>query len=333
MREEKVTMSEEQESTVVQERDGNQDCLAKPCHARWVGVVLAFFFPGMAHWVSGKRKTGLRWFLSGMILGFSFVFFAGLPGVVFGYATLLLFVAWMIWYIGMLCSSWRPIPRFGFPRWILLIVFIVGFNLLVIEPLTRVIKTYWVSGYSVSAMSMAPTLVAPPQPPAHVLRYDLPQEQPLVETADRFFANHWIYRFRTPKRGELVLFRTDHVRPDVAPTIFVKRVVGLPGETVDIQSPYVLINGEELTDPPIFEVMASRQAGYSGYLSLADLKQEHFGKTVSLPLTLGPEEYFLLGDNSPRSLDCRFYGPVSQQDIIGRAIRIYYPFSRMGELK
>ena len=326
-------MSREQESTVVKEPDGNQVLLAKPCHARWVGVVLAFFFPGMAHWVSGKRKTGLRWFLSGMILGYSAVFSAGLPGIVFGYTTLFLFIAFLIWFIGMICSSWRPIPRFGFPRWILLIVFIVGFNLLVTKPLTRVIKTYWVSGYSVSAMSMAPTLVAPHQPLVRLLNDDLPQDQPSVEVADRFFASHWIYRFRTPERGELVLFRTDHVYPDVAPAIYVKRVVGLPGETVDIQSPYVLINGEKLTDPPIFQVMASGQTGYSGYLSLADLKQDHWGKTIVLPLTLGQEEYFLLGDNSPRSLDCRFYGPVSQQDIIGRAIRIYYPFSRMGELE
>ena len=326
-------MSEEQEGTVMNEPGGNQDCLAKPCYARWVGVVIAFFFPGMAHWICGKRKVGVCWLLGGMILGFSAIFSAGLPGIVFGYAALFLFVAAVMWFIGMLCSSWRPIPRFGFPRWILLIVFIIGFNLLVTQPLTHVFKTYCVSGYSVSAMSMAPTLVAPSQVPTHLLHDDLPQDQPLVEVADHFFANHWIYRFRTPKRGELVLFRTDHVYPDVAPTIFVKRVVGLPGETVDIQAPYVLINGEKLIDPPIFQVMASRQEGYSGYLSLADLKQNPFNKAFSLSLTLGSEEYFLLGDNSPRSLDCRFYGPVSQQDIIGRAIRIYYPLSRMGELE
>ena len=326
-------MSEEQEKTAVKNRDSNQESLAKPCYARWVGVVLAFFLPGTAHWVSGKRKAGICWYLGGIFLGFSALFLAGMPGIVFGYAALFLFVMQVIWFIGMICSSWRPIPRFGFPRWILLILFIAGFNLLVVQPLVGVFKIYCVSAYKVRGMSMAPTLVAAPPDPGHLL-YDLTENRPAVkEVTDRFFANHWIYRFRAPKRGELVLFKTDHVLPDTAPTIYVKRVVGLPGETVDIQAPYVLINGEKLTDPPIFQVMASRQAGYSGYLSLADLKQNHLGKTFSLPLTLGPGEYFLLGDNSPRSLDSRFYGPVSQQDIIGRAIRIYYPFSRMGELR
>jgi signal peptidase I len=268
-----------------------------------------------------------------MILGFTAIFLAGLPGFVSGCAALFLLVAWVIWLVGMMCSSWHPIPRFGFPRWILLIIFIVGFNLCVTQPLVTAFKTWCVSAYAVSAMSMAPTLIAPPQTPMYFQPDDLPQEQPSTKVADHFVANHWIYRFRTPKRGELVLFKTDHVQPDVPPTIYVKRVVGLPGETVDIQAPYVMINGEKLTDPPIFQVMASRQAGYSGYMSLADLKQEHFGESVSLPLTLGPDEYFLLGDNSPRSKDSRFYGPVSQQDIIGRAIRIHYPFSRMRELE
>lgn len=327
-----MTKEEGPEKNALDERDVIQESLPKPCYGRWVGVVLAFFFPGMAHWVSGKRKAGVCWYLCGLVLGFSTIFLAGIPGIVFGYAALLLLTAWVIWFIALIRSSWRPIPRFGFPRWILLIAFIVGFNLLLNQSLLGVFRNHCVGAYKTSAMSMAPTLIAPPLTRTYPPHDDFPEEQPTVSVADHFFANQWLYCFRSPKRGELVIFRTDHVLPDITPTIYVKRVVGLPGETVDIQAPYVLINGEKVTDPPIFQVMASRQSGFSGYASLEDLRN-YSAKKVELPLTLGPGEYFLLGDNSPRSMDSRFFGPVSQQDIIGRAVRIYYPFSRMGELE
>jgi signal peptidase I len=84
---------------------------------------------------------------------------------------------------------------------------------------------------------------------------------------------------------------------------------------VDIDPPYVLIDGERLTEPAIFDTISSKQEGYSGYFP-----PESQGSTVSLPMTLGPGEYFLLGDNSPRSFDSRYWGPVSREKILGKAI-------------
>jgi hypothetical protein len=102
---------------------------------------------------------------------------------------------------------------------------------------------------------------------------------------------------------------------------------------VDIDTPFVLINGERLTTPLIFETMSEKKNGYSGYFRLEDIGFRDENIDISLPLTLEPDEYFILGDNSERSIDNRMRKPISRADIIGRAIRIYYPFSRFRELE
>ena len=159
---------------------------------------------------------------------------------------------------------------------------------------------------------MAPTLVGTSETP------------PSAETPDRLIVNKWIYRFQEPRRGDLVIFRTGS-------DIFIKRIVGLPGETLDIESPFVMIDGEHLTDPPIFETISSKQNGHNGYFRIEEIDGEE--ARVSLPITLGSDEYFLMGDNSARSLDSRYFGPIKRNDILGKAIRIYYPLSRIGELE
>ncbi len=159
---------------------------------------------------------------------------------------------------------------------------------------------------------MAPTLIAPSQ------RVD---NSP--EIADRMVANKFIYRYREQQRGELVIFLAEDGN------IQVKRVVGLPGETVDIQSPFTLINGEKLTNPPIFETISQKKNGFSGYV-----RPEALGAVgIPLPITLKSNEYFLMGDNTSWSRDSRFTGPVYRDAIQGKAIRIYWPPRRMGELE
>jgi len=324
-------MSQNAERTVSENGGLHQTPVPERLHTKWIGVVLTFFLPGITHVLCGKRKMGICWFLSGMILGLLTLFLAGLPGTGFLWMTLLCLVVMIGWYIAVLKFSYRSILKLSCLGWIFLIVFIVGFNVLLGNLNVFLARTYLTERYQISGKSMEPTLLAPSSTSSSLPEFS--QDQSSIDVADQIIVNKWIYRFRNPKRGELVLLRTDHIVPDAPPTTFVVRVVGLPGETVEIQSPDVLVNGEKLTDPPIFQVMASRQAGYSGYLNLKDLDTRYMDAGVSFPITLGPDEYFLLGDNSPVSFDCRVYGPIPRKDIIGRAIWIYSPFSRIGQLK
>jgi len=135
--------------------------------------------------------------------------------------------------------------------------------------------------------------------------------------------NRSTYRSGDPSRGDIIGFvkGNDGI-------LWINRIVGLPGETVDIQHPYVLINGERLLDPPI----SLSEDGHSGYGSAEGIELE----TIALPITLGPDEYFVLGDISAESLDSRYLGrhigPVSREEIQGKAVRVVFPPWRIREL-
>lgn len=118
------------------------------------------------------------------------------------------------------------------------------------------------------------------------------------------------YRFRTPERGEIVVFRY----PRDPSQYFIKRVVGLPGETIEITGGHIILytvehpNGNVLEESYITEELTN-------------------GK---IKTTLGQDEYYLLGDNRDESLDSRSFGPVKRPSIIGRVWVRGLPLSRAG---
>lgn len=139
---------------------------------------------------------------------------------------------------------------------------------------------------------------------------------------DHVFVNKLIYHFSVPKRGDVIVFKTKGIKsPYVRPNeYYIKRLVGLPGETIGIEPPYIIVNGQKLTSPAIFKKIADGQNGYGGYLTRLT--------TSFSTITLGPDEYFVLGDNSKNSLDGRYYGPIRREAIIGKAFYIYTPADR-----
>ena len=235
----------------------------------------------------------------------------------FFYVTLGLFVVYILLFVGVLISSWRPTRRLGCFGWFLFIGFILFIqpNVLV-YPSALFMKAHVVELYKMGSNPMGPTLIAPSQFAPEVLQ------------ADRVVVSKWFYRLNDPKRGDIATFNKTSPN-DEPPVIFAMRIVGLPGETIDIESPYVLINGERLTDPPIFAKISGKQDGFTGYYTTEEMEAEG----IPLPLTLGANEYFVLGDNSSASYDSRFWGPVRRQDITGKVIRIYYPFDRVREIE
>ena len=116
------------------------------------------------------------------------------------------------------------------------------------------------------------------------------------------------YRFNEPQRGDIVVFKY----PKDQKQYFIKRVIGRPGEKVKIQDNGVYVNGTKLNEtylPPSIETVLPLR-GYGD-------------------ITLGPDEYFLLGDNRGESLDSRIFGPVKQELIIGRTWIRGWPFNRI----
>ena len=127
---------------------------------------------------------------------------------------------------------------------------------------------------------------------------------------DRDLALVWRlpYRFGRPQRGDVVICHYPGRRMKRLPFLpqaFVKRVIGLPGDTVEWQEGVLLLNGAPLREP---------------YLDPARCR---FSRTRP-PLTLGPEEYYLLGDNRDSSNDSRSVGPIRRRAIRGRVVGLLW---------
>jgi len=114
--------------------------------------------------------------------------------------------------------------------------------------------------------------------------------------------NKFWYLFKKPSRGEVVVFRFPGTRTD----LYVKRIIGLPGETVEIKDNNVFIDNKLLAEPYINQ----------------DTQQIVYNKTI-----LGDNEYFILGDNRGGSNDSRTWGVLEKKFIIGKLDLVFWPLS------
>lgn len=136
--------------------------------------------------------------------------------------------------------------------------------------------------------------------------------QPALADGDQLLVDKLSYRLREPVRCELVVFQLEE-EPD---TYYVKRIIGMPGETVQLQDGEIYINDQRMIET----------YGLETYLDAG---------IASEPLVLGPEEYFVLGDNRNDSRDSRSagLGPVRREQIVGRVLFRIWPFSESGTVK
>jgi signal peptidase I len=149
---------------------------------------------------------------------------------------------------------------------------------------------------------------------------------------DHVLVNKVIYNFRRPRRGEVVVFDSDGIRhPQVRPnTFYIKRLVGLPGERVEIVPPWLVVDGDRVVEPPVFRRQAeAADRGYYGY----EFANPHVSPRPFLAapgdFILVPEDsYLFFGDNTRSSLDGRYFGPVAWRNVVGPTFAVYWPFSR-----
>lgn len=121
------------------------------------------------------------------------------------------------------------------------------------------------------------------------------------------------YRVGDPKRGDVVVFQAPPRESDE----YIKRIIGLPGETVAIRGGHVYINGKLLSEPYLDSGVYT-----SGGLFLNE-NQEY---------VVPENQYFVMGDNRPGSSDSRSWGPVIFKKITGRAWIVYWPFNKSGKI-
>lgn len=138
---------------------------------------------------------------------------------------------------------------------------------------------------------------------------------------DMIIVNKFAYWFTLPKRGDIVVFKVPD-RPggiwNRHKPIYIKRCVGLPGETISIKHPNIYVNDKLLDEPDIFKI--------NEYIN--DCSGKYYSSE-----TVPENEIYVFGDNSKNSLDSRYWGGVPLNNLKGKAFLRYYPFSKFKFLK
>lgn len=155
--------------------------------------------------------------------------------------------------------------------------------------LALIIRTFIVQAFKIPTGSMRPTLIE----------------------GDRILVNKFIYKFKKPERGDVIVF----LSPEDKKKDFIKRLVGLPEENVKIAHGSILINDK------IVETDSVMRERY--YYNAGNFGEED--KTITVP----EDAYYVLGDNSISSRDSRYWGFLPKKYLIGKAFLIYWPPTRI----
>jgi signal peptidase I len=253
----------------------------------WLAVFLGRIIPGLGHFYQGQWAVGLMFLVA--VWG---LYLLGITGATMqdSLSALLLPIAWIISYFSIYhVYAKAPFQRETAPGKVIGIILASIFAPIVSGFMVLPIRLFVAEARFIPSASMEPTLAV----------------------ADRIVVNKLAYAFNPPQRGDLIIFNpTETLRQQRFKDAFIKRIVGLPGDTVEVRDGKVWINGKALSEKYVKE-----PADYT------------------FPPTKVPAgEYFVLGDNRNNAYDGHLWGTVPRDNIIGQATKRFWPLNRMGEL-
>lgn len=273
-----------------------------------LALILAFVLPGLGQVYAGRFKRGILFFFIPILCAVPLLLYVLNPNTTTNLILLLLFIFLAGFQIFILVDSYLCARAYNIAnnldrgitvgKRILLIVGIL-FIALIFNPfeiiavrLANYIRTNIAQAFRIPTGAMRPTIME----------------------GDSILVDKAIYKKSEPKRGDVIVF----IYPKDTKKMFAKRVVGLPGEMIEILNGSVLINGSPIKDGSI---------GSKYYYNRGDFAKE--GQSITIP----EDSYFTLGDNSASSMDSRYWGFVPKKYLIGKAYKIYFPFGRSGPIK
>ncbi|AKC83883.1 signal peptidase [Verrucomicrobia bacterium IMCC26134] len=150
-----------------------------------------------------------------------------------------------------------------------------------------------------------------------------------ILTGDQLFVDRASYHFVRPKTGDGFVFRTGNIPDLKTDQYYIKRLIGVPGDRIEVREPKILRNGEPITDVAAIRRNGDREGNYAGYFNgRPDTRYPKAMLFAGQEITVPPDGYLAMGDNSGNSLDGRYWGFVPSADIVGRPLMIYYPFTK-----
>jgi len=171
-------------------------------------------------------------------------------------------------------------------------------SLLVAALIAFFVRSFMVQAFKIPSSSMEPTLLVGDHLLVNRLSYVM--KIPFTDIV--------ILNLGNPSRSDVVVFRY----PVDRSKDFIKRVIGIEGDVVEIKDKAIYLNGQKMDDPHAFFAEDSIVPGVFS-------QRDNFG-----PIRVPPRSYFVMGDNRDRSLDGRFWGFVKKEDLVGRALIIYF---------
>lgn len=280
----------------------------------WVAVVLSFGCAGLGHLYVGAERRGLAFFLLSMLFVPAAALAALLPPSRGALGLLLVMLALaLVTSLVAVSDAWRlarraradTVDRRLWHRG--LAALFLGVGLAFPLGVALVLRTWCLEVFRVASGSMEPSF----------------------QGGDRVVVDKRAYTGGAPRRGDVVVFR----RPAGGGVAFIKRIVGLPGERVEVVGGEVRIDGRPWTRTPAPE--AGPGAFWEGEGRERHLMRAGAGSPPAPDapaVLLGPDEVFVLGDHRDGSLDSRTFGPVPLAEVVGPASYVLWPPSRFGPI-
>ena len=266
----------------------------------WLAGLLSYLVPGLGQVYNGQATKGLLFnFLmaswSGLV--FSLVFFmlkqppARIRIFIFFLLFGIAFLAHLLFILEAIRTAWKKGKDRPLQPYNRLIVYLAALlvSLGVDYSISTAVKEYVLKPFRIPSVSMEPALMS----------------------GDYLLSNQLHYTDHNPSRSDVVIFLAAGGTRDY----YIKRIIGLPGDTLEIRDKSVRVNGRELDEP---------------YVKHEDSQVFPAGSGVRdnlAPMVIRPDEYFVMGDNRDSSLDSRHHGIVRRHQIKGRPMFVYFSWS------
>ena len=267
--------------------------------SRFPGLILSLIVPGLGVARAGKLGRGVAWFLLTTLLWALALALTLMRGIGTTSIAAALAVACLVTVV-MLADCARPGRDHAATWWFLGVGFTLGL-------LFAVVFLWGCRSFRIASNSMLPTLQG---------------RDRSGRGGDWVAVERFSCRFGEPRRGDLLVFRSEGIRMPAGAGVFVHRLVGLPGERIEIRDGKVWADGRALGPAdglPQVEYVSPPPTPHFPVMLPA-------GAVYQVPA----DGYFVLGDNSGNALDSRYWGHVPRRNLIGRVSRIYWPPSRSG---